>query len=104
MAKLPLDNRPPPGIGHNGGPPIDDEEDDRPPWGRGPVGTYFAWKRAFAETRKVSPGVALRRLQRARACGLTYDEYTAHLLDTGRFLQPDDWEAIAAIIARRCVP
>ena len=87
--------------GHNGGPPLDDPEDHVPPWGKGGIKTYFEWRSAHRAAWKVSPAIARRRVDKARACGLTYEEYTRVLLDTGRHLQPGDKEAIAAIIARR---
>lgn len=74
---------------HNGGPPLDDEH--VPEWGRGGFGTYFEWRAAHRKSRKsVCTDVALRRLDRAEALGLTYDEYTIELLDTNRYLQAGD--------------
>ena len=87
---------------HNGGPPLDDESDHVPEWGRFGIRTYFSWKRAYNQVWKSVPhAIMLRRLQKARACGLTYEEYTAFLLDTGRYLQPDDQDIIAQIINQR---
>ena len=86
---------------HNRGPPLDDDEEHIPPWGRGGIRRYVAWKASHQQVWKVSPETALRRLRRARACGVTYEEYTAVLLDTGRYLQPGDTDLIAQIIARR---
>ena len=63
-----------PGIGHNGGPPLDPGVD----WRR------FCWRKAYAIARKTPPReIALGRLARARALGMTYREYTAILLDRG---------------------
>ena len=71
-------------------------------WGRFGIRTYFSWKRAYNQVWKSVPhAIMLRRLQKARACGLTYEEYTAFLLDTGRYLQPDDQDIIAQIINQR---
>lgn len=82
-------------IGHNGGPPLDEHV---PPWGPGPIGSYFYWKKARqAAFSKVSREVALMRLERARRIGLTYEEYTLEILDRGRHLQPEDVERIAEI-------
>jgi hypothetical protein len=82
-------------IGHNGGPPL---EEHIPPWGPGPIGSYFNWKKARkAAFSKVSREVALMRLERARRIGLTYEEYTLEILDRGRHLQPEDSDRIAAI-------
>ena len=93
------------GLGHNGGPPLD--EPHRPEWGEGPVGTYFAWKAAHrAAWRPASRDVALSRLARAERIGLTYEEYTLEILERGRYLSlPRDAERIAAIQrARRTRP
>ena len=88
-------------IGHNGGPPLD-EEPHVPAWGTGPIRTYVAWraarKKAFAP---VSRDVALFRIKKAERLGLTYEEYTSELLDTGRHLQAEDTQRIAEIIAQR---
>jgi hypothetical protein len=84
---------------HNGGPPLDEHV---PEWGTAGIGTYFAWKRAHrAAWTPASSGIALLRLKRADACGLTYEEYVAELLDSGRYLQPTDIAIIARIKARR---
>ncbi len=93
--------RPEPGRGHNGGPPLD-EPPHVPEWGRGGIGTYFAWRAAHeAAWRSIPPEVALRRLARAEALGLTYKEYTLEILERGRHLGPEDTERIAAIKAAR---
>ena len=86
---------------HNGGPPLDDPEDHVPPWGKHGIRTYFKWRKARQAAWKVSPDIAKRRVRLAQACGLTYEEYTSALLDTGHYLQPGDTDLIAAIIARR---
>ena len=60
-----------PGIGHNGGPPLD-------PW------RHFVWKKAHKAAWKTPPReIALARLKRAEELGMTYKEYTAVILDTG---------------------
>jgi len=65
------------GIGHNQGPPLDPEAGWR----------LFCWKKAYARAWKTPPReIALARLARAEALGMTYREYTAHLLDTGEHL------------------
>ena len=72
------------GIGHNGGPPLD--EPPRPSdW------NHYCWKRAHKRAWK-NPGreVMLLRLRRAEECGMTYREYTAVILDRGVYLQKDD--------------
>lgn len=70
-----------PGIGHNGGPPL-----DRPP-PDDPNGSWrlFCWRKAHKAAWKTPPReVALRRLQRAEALGMTYREYTLEILERGR--------------------
>lgn len=74
------------GIGHNGGPPLDDDE---------PPGKLMfvrhCWKAAHAEVWKTPPrDILLFRLRRAAAAGLTYEEYMLRLLDTGRHPQSGD--------------
>lgn len=65
------------GIGHNGGPPLDLHAGWR----------HFCWKKAHARAWKTPPReIALARLARAEALGMSYCEYTAILLDTGRHL------------------
>jgi len=68
-------------LGHNRGPPLE--------VARLPVGdwNYYCWKRALRAAWKTPPReIALRRLRRAEELGMTYREYTAIILDTGRFL------------------
>jgi hypothetical protein len=67
-------------LGHNGGPPLDDE-----PRTRGFV--YYCWKRAHRAAWR-SPGreIVVRRLKRAAELGMTYREYTAIILDRGVYL------------------
>jgi hypothetical protein len=65
------------GVGHNGGPPLDPAA----AWRR------FCWKKAHARAWKTPPReIALARLARAEEVGISYREYTAALLDTGRRL------------------
>ena len=62
------------GIGHNGGPALDP----------GMGWRQFCWKRAHARAWKTPRReIALARLARAEALGISYREYTAVLLDTG---------------------
>jgi hypothetical protein len=72
------------GIGHNGGPLLKDWAlDDKPAndW------SYYCWRRAHARAWKTPPcEIALRRLRRAEELGMTYREYTAIFLDTGKLL------------------
>ncbi len=73
-------------IGHNGGPPLD--EDGEPP------GKLLFVKWAWTQARKKAFSVPtteimLFRLSRADAAGMSYDEYMSHLLDTGKYAQAD---------------
>ena len=93
-----LELGPPPGLGHNGGPPLDHV----PEWGVGGFKTYFEWRAAsVAAFSKVPYETAIRRARKAESLGLTYREYMLELLERGRYLQAEDTERIAAIIARR---
>jgi hypothetical protein len=61
-------------IGHNHGPPLDPEAG----W-RG-----FCWRKAYAKAWKTPPReIALARLARAEALGISYHDYAAVLLDRG---------------------
>jgi hypothetical protein len=83
-------------FGHNGGPPLEDEH--VPEWGTGPIGNYFYWRAAHREAwRSIPHEVMLRRLEKAERVGLTYEEYTLEILNSGRYLGPDDVERIAEI-------
>ena len=63
-----------PGLGHNRGPPLDP----------GAGWRAFCWRKAHAQAWKTPPReVALARLGRAQALGMTYRQYTAVLLDRG---------------------
>ena len=62
------------GLGHNRGPPLDEGEGWR----------LFCWKKAHRAAWKTPPReIALARLRRAEALGMTYREYTAIILDRG---------------------
>lgn len=90
-------------IGHNGGPPLDEPQDEHVPrWGRGGFKTFFAWERAHKRAWKsLPPAVAMRRDDKAEALGLTFEEYQHEILERGHFLQAEDVEAIARVKARR---
>ena len=86
-----------PGMGHNGGPPLD----HIPEWGVG-IGNYFVWRAASeAAFKKVPVETAIRRATKAQALGLTYREYQLEILERGIYLQATDTARIAQIIARR---
>ncbi len=66
------------GIGHNEGPPLDPAAAWR----------HFCWKKAHARAWRTPPReIALARLARAEALGMSYRAYTAVLLDTGVHLR-----------------
>jgi hypothetical protein len=47
----------------------------------------YCWKRAHKAAWKTPPReIALRRLERAEAAGMTYREYTLEILERGRHL------------------
>jgi hypothetical protein len=83
---------------HNQGPPLDEHV---PEWGRDGFGSYFEWRAAHRKARKsAGRDIAMHRLARAEAAGLTYEEYTLELLDTGRYLQQGD-RRVAEIRSKR---
>jgi hypothetical protein len=87
-------------FGHNGGPPLDD--DHVPEWGSGAIGHYFSWRAAHREAwRSLPHELMLWRLRKAERLGLTYEEYTLEILDSGRYLGADDVDRIAAIKRNR---
>ena len=71
------DNLPP--AGHNGGPALVDDDPDAA-W------RLWCWRRARKRAWAAPREVALRRLQRAEALGLTYREYTLEIMERGRYL------------------
>ena len=98
MRKRVPPERPAPDGRHNVGPLLDDH---LPEWGRRGVRAYFIWKAARRKAFHASPGTVRRRALKAKACGLTYEEYTSFLLDAGRYLQPTNTDEINAIKSRR---
>jgi hypothetical protein len=84
----------------NGGPPLDD--DKGPEWGDDDAYIYFSWKAAHQRAWKPkSRDMALFRLEKAEALGLTYEEYTLEILERGRYLSAADTERISAIKRKR---
>ncbi len=66
-------------IGHNGGPPLDPEPVDP-----GESWRHWCWKRAVKRAWKTPPReIALRRLARAEALGISYRAYTLEILERG---------------------
>lgn len=66
-------------VGHNGGPPLE-EPDPNASW------RLWCWRRARKKAWSAPPEVALRRLARAEALGMTYREYALEILERGRYL------------------
>ena len=74
-----------PAIGHNGGPPLVEEEMliDQPDGGW----KLHRWRGAHRKAWKTPPReIALRRLERAEELGMSYKDYTLEILERGRFL------------------
>lgn len=72
-----------PGLGHNGGPPLDPDPPDDP----GASWRLYCWRQAHKAAWKTPPReIALRRLARAEALGMSYHEYTLEILERGRYL------------------
>ena len=87
-------------LGHNQGPPLEDEH--VPEWGRDGFGTYFEWRSAHKKAWKAVPAeMALRRLVKAEAAGVSYEEYVSELLDTGRYLQKGEARVREILRGRR---
>ena len=71
--------RVPPGLGHNGGPRLD-EDDPGASW------RLWCWRRAQKRAWSVPREIALRRLARAEERGMSYHAYTLEILERGRHL------------------
>ncbi len=68
-----------PAIGHNGGPPLETCLDAS--W------QSWVWRRAHRRAWKTPPReIALARLARAEALGLTYKEYALEIMERGRYV------------------
>ena len=68
-----------PGAGHNAGPPLEDDPDAS--W------RLWCWRRASRRAWKTPPReVALARLARAEALGMSYRAYTLEIMERGRYL------------------
>jgi hypothetical protein len=71
-----------PGIGHNRGPPLEPDEDLGALSWRG-----WCWRRAHRQGWKTPPReIALRRLARAEALGITYRAYALEIMERGIYL------------------
>ena len=70
------------GIGHNGGPKLEPEEDPGALSWRS-----WCWRRAHRRAWTPPPReIALSRLARAEALGMSYKEYTLEIMERGRYL------------------
>jgi hypothetical protein len=84
----------------NGGPRLDDYSG--PAWKGGDPHKFLNWRNAHTKAWKPkSRDVALFRLSKAEAVGLTYEEYTLELLERGRHLSAADEERVATIKSER---
>ena len=72
-------------LGHNGGPPLDP---DPPPEEPGMAAwRSYCWRGAHKKAWKTPVReIALRRLARAEALGMTYKEYTLEIMERGKYL------------------
>ena len=71
----------PPGVGHNGGPPLEETLAERASW------HAYVWRKAHKKAWKTPPReIALRRLARAEELGMTYKEYTLEIMERARYL------------------
>ncbi len=69
-------------LGHNGGPPLEPEEDAGALSWRA-----WCWRRAHKRAWKTPPReIALRRLGRAESLGMSYRAYTLEILERGVYL------------------
>ena len=66
------------GIGHNGGPPLD-EDPGALSW------RTWCWKRAKKRAWAAPREVMLSRLRRAEQLGMSYQAYTLEILERGRY-------------------
>ncbi|WP_428487227.1 hypothetical protein [Rhodopila sp.] len=70
-------------LGHNQGPPLESDEPDPATAGW----RAFCWRKSHRAAWKTPPReIALRRLARAEALGMTYREYTLEIMERGRYL------------------
>ncbi len=70
-------------LGHNAGPPLDPD----PPGDPDAAWRLFCWRKAHRAMWKTpAREIALRRLERAEALGMTYRAYTLEILERGRHL------------------
>jgi hypothetical protein len=69
------------GLGHNGGPPLNDPPEVGRSW------RLHCWRMAHAKAWAPPPReVLIKRVTRAKALGMTYRQYTLEILERGRYL------------------
>lgn len=88
------------GIGHNGGPPLQ-ERKRRSSLGSGAIGRTFDWRFAHRKAWKKPREIAIRRQENAEALGLTYEEYALEIMERGYYPQPEHVETIKAMRPQR---
>ena len=67
------------GIGHNGGPPLEEPDADGG-W------AHHIWRKKYKAAWKTPPReIALRRLARAEELGMSYKEYTIEIMERGKY-------------------
>lgn len=82
-ADLPRMRMADPAPGHNGGPPLDPD----PPDDASASWRLYCWRKAHKRAWKTPPSeIALSRLARAEALGMTYREYVLEIMERGRYL------------------
>lgn len=69
-----------PTLGHNRGPPLENPDPGGASW------RQWCWTRAHKRAWSVPREVALTRLARAEALGISYREYTLEIMERGRYL------------------
>ena len=68
-------------LGDNGGPKLEEEDPGDASWK-----DWILRKKHKAAWKTPPREIALRRLERAEALGVTYKEYTLEILERGRYL------------------
>jgi hypothetical protein len=82
-----------PKLGHNGGPPLDEQP--------GYLWRKHAWTQAYKKAWAPPPMDVLKfRVARAEAAGVSYHDYMLELLDSGRHLQKEDVEPRPRAVAK----
>jgi len=69
-----------PAPGHNGGPPLNDEDPSAASW------RQWCWTRARKRAWAIPREVALSRLRLVEELGMSYREYALEIMERGRYL------------------